>query len=124
MTEHADTELLPIYISLYFDEDISNEIVENLRQRGFDVLCARDAQRLSLADEAQLAFAVGQERAIVTHNRHDFESLYRRYLEQKLPHWGIIIAKRRRDSSVVVRKLLAILDSFTADEFREQLRYI
>ena len=31
MTEHADTELLPIYISLYFDEDISNEIVENLR---------------------------------------------------------------------------------------------
>ena len=124
MTEHADTELLPIYISLYFDEDISNEIVENLRQRGFDVLCARDAQRLSLADEAQLVFAVAQERAIVTHNRHDFERLHQRYLEQKLPHWGIIIAKRRRDSSIIVRKLLAILDSFTADEFQEQLRYI
>lgn len=124
MTEHADTELLPIYISLYFDEAIANEIVENLRQRGFDVLCARDAQRLSLADEAQLAFAVAQKRAIVTHNRHDFESLHQRYLEKKSPHWGIIIAKRRRDSSIVVRKLLTILDSSTADEFREQLRYI
>jgi acetolactate synthase regulatory subunit len=124
MTEHADTELLSIYISLYFDEDISNEIVENLRQRGFDVLCARDTQRLSLADDAQLAFAVAQERAIVTHNRHDFEKLHKHYLENKLPHWGIIIAKRRRDSTIVVRKLLALLDSFTAEEFREQLQYV
>ncbi len=124
MTERADTELLPVYISLYFDEDIANEIVENLRHRGFDVLCARDIQRLSLTDEAQLAFAVAQQRAIVTHNRHDFERLHRRYLEEKLPHWGIIIAKRRRDSAIVVRKLLTLLDTFTAEEFREQLRYI
>jgi hypothetical protein len=115
MTEHADTELLPVYISLYFDEDIANEIVENLRHRGFDVLCARDAQ---------LAFAVAQQRAIVTHNRCDFERLHQHYLEKKLPHWGIIIAKRRRDSAIVVRKLLTLLNSLIAEEFREQLRYI
>jgi len=124
MTERADTELLPIYISLYFDEDISADIVENLRHRGFDVLCARDTQRLSLTDEAQLAFAVVQQRAIVTHNRCDFERLHQRYLEKKRPHWGIIIAKRRRDNSIVVRKLLTLLDTFTAEEFRDQLRYI
>ncbi|MGC9395633.1 MAG: DUF5615 family PIN-like protein [Anaerolineae bacterium] len=124
MTERADAELLPVYISLYFDEDIANEIVENLRHRGFNVLCARDTQRLSLADEAQLTFAVAQQRAIVTHNRQDFEKLHKHYLENRHPHWGIIIAKRRRDSSIVVRKLLTILDSSTADEFREQLRYI
>lgn len=124
MTERADAELLPVYISLYFDEDIANEIVENLRHRGFDVLCARDTQRLSLTDEAQLAFAVAQQRAIVTHNRQDFEKLHKHCLENRLPHWGIIIAKRRRDSAVIVRKLLTLLDSFTAEEFREQLQYI
>ncbi len=124
MTEHADADLLPIYISLYFDEDISAEIVENLRHRGFDVLCARDTQRLSLTDDAQLTFAVAQQRALITHNRHDFEKLHKHYLENKLPHWGIIIVKRRRDSAIIVRKLLTLLDTFTAEEFREQLRYI
>ncbi len=124
MTERADAELLSVYISLYFDEDIATEIVENLRHRGFDVLCARDTQRLSLTDEAQIAFAVAQQRAIVTHNRHDFEKLHKSYLENKRPHWGIIIVKRRRDSAIVVHKLLSILDSSTAAEFREQLRYI
>ncbi len=124
MTERADAELLSVYISLYFDEDIATEIVENLRHRGFDVLCARDTQRLSLTDETQIAFAVAQQRAIVTHNRHDFKKLHKSYLEKKLPHWGIIIVKRRRDSAIVVHKLLSILDSSTAAEFREQLRYI
>ena len=42
-------------------------------QRGFDVLSARDAGQLHLDDDEQLAFAVAQGRALVTHNRHDFE---------------------------------------------------
>ncbi len=124
MTERADAELLPVYISLYFDEDVANEIVENLRHRGFDVLCARDTQRLSLTDEAQSAFAITQQRAIVTHNRCDFEKLHKHYLANKLPHWGIVIAKRRRDSTIIVHKLLVLLNTFTAEEFREQLQYI
>ncbi len=38
MTERADPELKAIYVRLYCDEDVSAGIVENLRQRGFDVL--------------------------------------------------------------------------------------
>ena len=41
MTDRADRDLLALYVRLYFDEDISRDIVENLRQRGFDVLSAR-----------------------------------------------------------------------------------
>jgi len=40
------------------------------------------------------------------------------------PHWGIIIAKRRASDAVVVHNLLALLDTATADEMRNQLRYI
>ena len=33
MTERADRELLALYMRLYFDEDVSRDIVENPRQR-------------------------------------------------------------------------------------------
>ena len=33
MTERADRDLLALYVRLYFDEDVSRDIVENLRQR-------------------------------------------------------------------------------------------
>ncbi len=48
MTERADPELKALYVRLYCDEDVSAGIVENLRQRGFDVLSARGVDRLHL----------------------------------------------------------------------------
>ena len=38
MTERAEQELLPLYVRLYFDEDVPVDIVRSLRQRAFDVL--------------------------------------------------------------------------------------
>lgn len=72
MTDRANQDLLALYVRLYFDEDVSASIVDNLRQRGFDVSSARDAGRLRLDDASQLAFAAADGRAFVTHNRSDF----------------------------------------------------
>jgi hypothetical protein len=38
MTEKDRAEISSLYIHLYFDEDVSVGIIENLRTRGFDVL--------------------------------------------------------------------------------------
>jgi hypothetical protein len=124
MTERGSQELLPLYLRLYFDEDVSAGIVRNLRQRGFDVLGARDADCLRLDDAAQLAFAVSDQRVLVTHNRCDFESLHGRYLTERRTHYGIIIARRRASDAAVVIRLLALLNSFTAEEMIDQLRYV
>jgi len=62
-------------------------------------------------------------RAIVTHNRADFETQHRKFLENGLKHFGVIIAKRRKDAEVVAR-LLSLLDDATAQEMENQLRYI
>lgn len=124
MTERADQELLALYVRLYFDEDVSASVVENLRQRGFDVLSARDADRLHLDDDAQLAFAVAEQRALFTHNRYDFEQRHTRYLAEGRQHFGIILAIRRPSDAAVVARLLALLDSVTADEMVNQLRYV
>ena len=51
MTENKEGEFSTLYIHLYFDEDVSVSIVENLRTRGFDVLSARDAEALGRSDD-------------------------------------------------------------------------
>ena len=116
----ADSSL---YIHLYFDEDVSAGIVENLRTRGFDVLSARDADTLGKSDDDQMLYAASLHRAVVTHNRVDFEKQHTKFLESGMKHYGVIIARRRRDAEVV-SKLLALLDSVTAEEMQNQLRYI
>jgi len=122
MTENEEG-FSSLYIHLYFDEDVSAGIVENLRTRGFDVLSARDAGALGKSDDEQMLYAVSLRRAVVTHNRVDFEKQHRRFLEGGMKHYGVIIAKRRKDAEVVT-KLLALLDAVTAEEMQNQLRYI
>jgi len=123
MTESDKAESSSLYIHLYFDEDVSVGIVENLRMRGFDVLSARDADALGKSDDEQMLYAVSLHRAVVTHNRVDFEKQHAKFLESGMTHYGVIIAKRRKDAEVV-SKMLALLDSATAEEIQNQLRYI
>jgi hypothetical protein len=124
MTDRADDDLQTLYIRLYFDEDVSAGVVENLRQRGFDVQSARDADRLHLDDDAQLAFAVAGRRAFVSHNRCDFEARHQRYLAESQAHYGIILAKRRASDLAVVARLLVLLNLVTSEEMINQLRYV
>lgn len=123
MTERTDGEISSVYIHLYFDEDVSVRIVDNLRTRGFDVLSSRDADMSGRSDDEQMLYAVSLRRAIVTHNRVDFETQHGKFLENGLKHYGVIVAKRRKDTEVVT-KILALLDAVTADEMENQLRYI
>lgn len=124
MVDHGNDDLLALYVRLYFDEDVSMGVVNNLRQRGFDVLSTHDARHLRLDDDAQLAFAIAQRRALVTHNRHDFEVWHERCLTDGQSHYGIIVAKRRASDAAVVARLLALLNSVTSDDMTNQLRYI
>lgn len=123
MTESDKAEYSSLYIHLYFDEDVSAGIVENLRTRGFDVLSARDADALGKSDDEQMLYAVSLRRAVVTHNRVDFEKQHAKFLESGMTHYGMIIAKRRKDAEVV-SKMLSLLDAVTAEEMKNQLRYI
>ena len=123
MTDADKEESPSLYIHLYFDEDVSVTIADNLRTRGFDVLSARDADALGKSDDEQMLYAVSLRRAVVTHNRVDFEKQHLILLESGMSHYGVIIAKRRKDTEVV-SKLLSLLDDVTAEEMKNQIRYI
>ncbi len=67
--------------------------------------------------------AVNRQETLLTHNRADFEVLARTYLAMGQLHYGIIIATRHPPYEIV-RSLLLILNQVTADEMKDQLRYI
>lgn len=112
-----------LFVRLYLDEDVSVLTKKLLTSRGYDILTAQEARQLGISDAQQLAFAAAQARAIVTHNHGDFEVLATKYIDSAQHHAGIIIAYRRKPQEIVGR-LLVILENVTADEMRDQVRYI
>ena len=112
-----------LFIDLYLDEDVNVVLADLLRARGFRVTTTQAAGQVGKTDENQLAFAARQRKAILTHNRVDFEALAQRYSEEKKAHCGIIIAVRRPPKELS-RRVLILLDSVTADEIEDQIRYL
>ena len=112
-----------IFICTYLDEDVDVLIAELLRSRGFESTTVRQANQLGKTDAEQLQYAVSKGAALVTHNRSDFEKLAQEYFEAKKQHFGIIIAVRHPYQEIV-RRLLLILDSTTADEMENQIVYV
>ena len=93
------------------------------KARGFSATTTREVGNLGQSDQEQLAFAVSERMALLTHNRADFETLAQDYHEAGRMQHGIILAVRRPPREIV-RRLLIILNHVTADEMQGGLRYI
>lgn len=87
--------------SLYADEDFRYGVVERLRRLGHGVLTVQEAG-LRGGDDAQvLADATAADRAVLTHNRWDFERLHR----QSSAHAGIISATDDNDLDALAARI-------------------
>ena len=115
---------LSIFIKLYFDEDVSVILAEMLRPHGFDVLTTRDAGNLGNSDLSQLQFSANNNRALLTHNRGDFERLHAKALQEQSPHSGIFVANRHPSDWIMTKRILKLLNTFTSDEVLNQLFYV
>jgi predicted nuclease of predicted toxin-antitoxin system len=80
---------------LYADEQFPRKISELLRTFGYDVLTVQEAGNagLGIPDPEVLAFAISEDRAVVTLNRYDFIRLHR--LQPN--HSGIIVCTEDRN---------------------------
>jgi hypothetical protein len=112
-----------LFIELYLDEDVDVRIAELMKAYGFSASTARDTGQLGESDMAQLMYAVSFQKTLLTHNRADFEALAKEYAEIGNEHYGIILAVRR-PAYEIVRRLLKIVNYLTADEIKNQVRYI
>ncbi len=114
---------MKLFIELYLDEDVSVLLAKLLKARGFKVTTTLDAQMLGASDKEQLEYAIRKEKVLLTHNRLHFEKLHKGYLKENKNHYGIIIATRQNEY-ISLKRLLKILDNISADEMKNQLRYI
>ncbi|MHC5615168.1 MAG: DUF5615 family PIN-like protein [Nostoc sp.] len=79
----------------YADEQFPFPVVELLCALGHDVLTVQEAENADqgISDEEVLAFAISQERSILTINRVDFIRLHR----GDSNHFGIIVWTNNRN---------------------------
>lgn len=116
-------ELSALFVKIYLDEDVHKRLAQALRLRSFDVVSAYEVGYQQVDDEDHLAYAATQSRAIVTFNIPDFVRLHRDYVLSGKEHWGIILSEQLPISEMVHR-LLYFLNHVTADEMKNQLRYL
>lgn len=114
---------ISLFIRLYLDEDVHESLLPALRQHGYDVLNVRQANRRGLSDAEQLAYAVAQERTLLSFNATDYIALHLAYLAEGQSHAGILVAKQMPIGETL-RRLLHFLNNFTQDEVRSQLYWL
>lgn len=104
---------------LYADENFARSAVETLRELGHDVVTPyeRGYANQSIADDAVLAFAVSERRAVLTFNRKDFIKLHASYPD----HAGIIVCTFDVNYQALARRIHALL-SITPDLTGQLLR--
>lgn len=78
-------------MKIYLDENLSPRIAEILRGRGLDAVSAHDVGNSQLTDSAQLRYATGQGRAIVTCDVADFIDLAVEMIAANHDHAGIVL---------------------------------
>ncbi|MEY3302061.1 MAG: DUF5615 family PIN-like protein [Pseudanabaena sp.] len=80
---------------LYADEQFPRAVSQLLRNMGHDVLTVQEAgnANLGIPDDQVLAFAISNNRAVVTINRLDFIKLHR----SSSKHFGIIVSTNDSD---------------------------
>ncbi len=108
---------------LYLDEHISPRIAIQLRKYGFDAITLHERGMLSEDDREQLSVAASEQRAIVTCNFSDYVSLDEEYAAVGRQHWGVILTTEE-PTGVLIRRLLRLLNALSADELKNQVRWL
>ena len=108
---------------LYLNEHLSPRLAEQLRRHGFDVTCTAESGMVEADDDEQLAHAVSEQRAIVTFNHKDFAVRHERYIAEGREHWGIVLSTEE-STDVLRRRLLQLLNTFSAAELKDQIRWL
>ncbi|MGK7881909.1 MAG: DUF5615 family PIN-like protein [Crocosphaera sp.] len=95
---------------LYADEQFPRQVVELLRLLEHNILTVQEAGNAGLSDEEVLAFAITQNRSVLTLNRRDFFRLHRLNAQ----HFGIIACVDDKDRQRMAKNInQAIIQSET-----------
>src|SRR5687768_3673746 len=103
-------------IRFHLDENVDSAVADGLRRRGVDVTMSNDVGLIGARDDAQLEYAVAEERVIFTHDADYFS------LAQQRDHWGLAYCHpEARSIGQILAGLLLIHDCLTPEEMRNHI---
>jgi uncharacterized protein with PIN domain len=108
---------------LYLNENLSWRIARALRGYGYDVISSHEVEMNAEPDDTQLAFAVEQQRAVVTNNFRDFVELHHQYAAQQQDHYGVVLTTKI-PLSLMIHRLRQFFQCVSADELINQIRWL
>jgi hypothetical protein len=106
-------------IKFYLDEHIHSAVAEGLRRRRVNVLTVQEAGKSGLSDRDQLAFALSEERVMVTMDS-DFLTL----AMEGVSHAGIGYANPRRSVGELISALMLVFGVLTPAELANHVEYL
>jgi predicted nuclease of predicted toxin-antitoxin system len=110
-------------LKFLLDEDTQVALSQALRQRGFETLHVAELGRKGYSDAEQLEFAVSQDYCFFTYNKRDFVILHTEYITLQKPLCGIIVSPHLSISEVM-RRLGVLVKILSAEEMRNELRFL
>jgi predicted nuclease of predicted toxin-antitoxin system len=112
-----------LFIAIYTDADVSLELADQLRARGYDAVSALEVGNYRLLDHEQLDYAISQRRAILTFNTKHFKPLFESFWHQNKDHYGIILSDQI-ELGELLRRTLKLLNAISADEMKNNIKYL
>ncbi len=85
-------------VKLYLDENIDVLLAILLRARNINVITTVEAENLGKSDPLQLEYSISNSLSITTHNRVDFENLYKAFTEKAIGTYNYLIPKIPTDA--------------------------
>jgi len=115
-----------LFASLYTDEDVTDHLAILVRQRGFNVRSACEADLIEQPDEMHLAYAATHGMVLLTFNQRDYILMARRWAAEGRRHAGILLSDQftRRQLGELLRRVLRFLNTVPADEMINTVRYL
>ena len=111
---------MPPTIGFHLDEHISNAIADGLRRRGIDVTTTAQVGLSGFSDEDQLAFALSNDRVLVTRDA-DFLRLH----QQRVAHAGIVYSHQSSQSiGETLRGLILIWELLVPGDMRNHVEFL
>ena len=107
-------------LKFHLDENIDSAIAYGLRRRGIDVTMPVDVQLIGASDEEHLAFALREQRVLLTHD-DDFLAI----AASGVPHAGILYCRpQSRSIGQNIAAMLLISDCLSADEMAGHVEFL
>ena len=115
-----------LLVGIYVDADLTPRLVPALRQRNYAAGSALEDGLSAATDEEILARATALGLVVLTNNDRDFTLLAQQWVAAGRSHAGILISGqyRNRYFSELLGRVLRFLDTVTADEMRNTVRYL